>query len=137
MKKIACCLVCAILLTMLCACDTVPEFPTSGIWYCEELKITVEFAGEYVSNAVVKWDDPDTDLKMVIEYGGYMDFYYFNEDHIWTTVYDGPYKYKNDELRYNVRYKINPDDPNGDQLKVNEHYIFKLIDDYDQVEFLD
>lgn len=137
MKKIACCVVCVLLLTQVCACSIMPKLPSSGIWYCEELKITVEFVESDLQKTVVNWQDSDieySDLDVVFGYDGEMLFFHVNEDGGWLYVYDGFYKYKNDELIYDVFQRINPDDPNGDPFEVDERYVFTQIDDYAQVK---
>lgn len=133
MKKISYFIFLIILLTFFCACSIVHEMPSTGIWYCEQLKVVLEFK----SNISGRWYISDTEyvnLQIHCGYDAEMILYYIDEQGQEVTVYSGFYKYKKNELLLYVYSKINLDDPYSDCIEVNnEKFIFNQIEGYKNI----
>lgn len=102
MKRIT--FICLLLffLVLLSSCSLPNRLPSSGVWYNEELDISIEFETEnssnytYISNII--WNSKQEYLYAHIGYGN--EFYFYAIDEKGTEIYllEGHFKYSNNEF---------------------------------------
>ncbi len=128
MKRITYFLI-TVLCILICACSFTPPLPESGLWYCEELKITLEF-GEKVSG---KWHITETEwinLKTHLGYGGEIILYYLDEQENEVEICNGIYRYKKDTFFIDLFSRLSTDSAHRDYIDVqDETVIFYRIEE--------
>lgn len=134
MKKIFKYLLILIVPCLLSSCSIVKPYPQTGLWYCEDLGLIIDF-DNYSGRLYIKNNEFVT-IKSSIGYGGeiLITYYDYEQDfEIW--VYEGLYEYKHDIFFIYMRYRANPDDPYyGDVINMNyEKFTFLPIQNYDKI----
>lgn len=82
MRKIVCLILCSILLALLASfvsCSIPTAKPKEGVWYCKELRISIDFsvASEYESMCATMYNDDGTyrDIGCHFDYGSGIFFF--------------------------------------------------------------
>ena len=138
MKKALFCIVLIAIVTSLCACTIPFPMPEDGIWYCEELGITLVF--EYETPVSGRWYFSDTeykDLEIGSPPGNFVRIYYCEEHEPFRKfrIYSGKCTYENNILTFHLSGILNPSDIEGDMISVEGvEYTFVEIDSYDDVK---
>lgn len=97
-RTIVVCCIAIIAVLCLCACSVPAEKPTAGIWYCEELKISIDF-GVYQSQntrqcAELHYDDGSiSGILCRFDYGNGIDLVSVDQK---TSYLIGKFSYRND-----------------------------------------
>jgi len=117
-------------------CTIAPDAPSEGIWYCEELKLAIEFEGREasVSSYDEKLSHMDLQLRNWIDGG--VDIVYQNEEGQIVEIYSGWRKSKrNDTFVIRLYRKANPEDNYQTQIELNdEKHTFVKIESYDEIK---
>ena len=113
-------------------CTTAPNAPSDGIWYCEELKLAIEF-GES-KTFVYSYDEnlSDMDLQLRNWIDGGFDIICDDAEGEIIEIYTGWRKYKSsDKFIISMYSKANPDDNFKTQIELDdEKYTFIKIESY-------
>ena len=116
-------------------CTFAPNAPSDGIWYCEELKLAIEF-GES-KTFVYSYDEnlSDMNLQLRIWIDGGFDIICDDAEGEIIEIYTGWRKYKSsDKFIISMYSKANPDDNFKTQIELDdEKYTFIKIESYDQI----
>ena len=116
-------------------CTFAPNAPSDGIWYCEELKLAIEF-GES-KTFVYSYDENLSDMNLQLRHwidGGF-DIICDDAEGEIIEIYTGWRKYKSsDKFIISMYSKANPDDNFKTQIELDdEKYTFIKIESYDQI----
>ena len=121
-------LICIILIST--SCTMAPALPSDGIWYCEKLKLVIEFREDQtsVSSYDEKLSQMDLQLRNWID-GGF-DIVCLYDDGQIIEIYSGWRKFTNDDMFIILLYnKANPEDNYRTQIELDdEEYTFIKID---------
>ena len=135
MKKIPLVFILVCVIIVFASCTVAPELPSDGIWYCEELKLAIEF-GES-KNSVYSYDKNLThmDLQLRNWIDGGFDIVCEKDEEQIVEIYSGWRKYtRNDKFIILLYSKANPEDNYKTQIELNdEEYTFIKIDSYDEI----
>lgn len=135
MKKIllAFILICTTIVSA--SCTIAPDPPSNGIWYCEELKLVIEFGENqtFVCSYDEKLSKMDLQLRIWID-GGF-DVVCLYEDERIVEIYCGWRKFTNNDIFIISLYsKANPKDHYRTQIELDdEEYTFIKIDNYAEI----
>ena len=135
MKKfiLAFILICIIIVST--SCTTAPDLPSDGIWYCEELKLVIEFEGREAS--VDSYDEnlSHMDLQLRNWIDGGFDIICEDADGEIIEIYTGWRKRtSSDKFIIRLYGKANPDDDFRTQIELDdEEYVFVKIENYDEI----
>ena len=128
-------LVLASIIITFTGCTIAPNAPSDGIWYCEELKLAIEF-GES-KTFVYSYDEnlSDMDLQLRNWIDGGFDIIYENSDEQTIEIYCSWRKYKSsDKFIISMYSKANPEDNFKTQIELDdEQYTFIKIESYDEI----
>lgn len=117
------------------SCTIAPGAPSDGIWYCEELKLVIEF--EESNHSVYSYDENlyHIDLQLRIWIDGGFDIIYQNDEEQIVEIYSGWRKITtNDKFIILLYSKANPEDNYRTQIDLNdEEYTFIKIDSYAEI----
>ena len=143
MKKFFACSVFIVIAFICTSCSITPKTPTEGIWYCEEIGISIEFYMDplYSSvdpriRSVRMYDDEGNyqELEQNWWYSGQLDFYYEDSGGNEINIYSGFYKYRNDKFIIYLISKGDPKDNYKTQIELNnEKCVFIEIESYDKI----
>lgn len=126
-------LICTIIVST--SCTIAPKLPSDGIWYCEELKLAIEFGEGQTS--VCSYDEnlSQMDLQLRNWIDGGFDIVYPCDDGQIIEIYSGWRKFTNDDMFIILLYnKANPEDNYRTQIELDdEEYTFIKIDSYDEI----
>lgn len=90
------------LIIILSSCSLPNKLPSSGVWYNEDLDISLEFITEQDSNYTeiinVVWNSRKNCLYVHIGYGEEIYFYVIDEHENEIDLLQGHFEYKNDEF---------------------------------------
>ena len=116
------------------ACTIAPYTPSEGIWYCEKLKLAIEF--NEANSSVYSYDTnlSHIDLQVRSWIDGGFDIIYENDEEV-IEVYSGWRKSTTkDKLTIILYSKANPEDDFKTQIDLNdEEYTFVKIESYDEI----
>ena len=116
-------------------CTFAPNAPSDGIWYCEELKLAIEF-GES-KTFVYSYDENLSDMNLQLRnwIDGGFDIICDDAEGEIIEIYTGWRKYKSsDKFIISMYSKANPDDNFKTQIELDdEKYTFIKIESYDQI----
>ena len=135
MKKfiLAFILICIIIVST--SCTTAPDLPSDGIWYCEELKLVIEFEGREAS--VDSYDEnlSHMDLQLRNWIDGGFDIICEDAEGEIIEIYTGWRKRtSSDKFIIRLYGKANPDDDFRTQIELDdEEYVFVKIENYDEI----
>lgn len=117
------------------SCTIAPDIPSDGIWYCEELQITIEFGESKTS--VYSYDEnlSHMDLQLRSWIDGGFDIVCVNDEEQIVEIYSGWRKFINNDKFIILLYsKANPEDNYRTQIELNdEEYTFIKIDNYAEI----
>ena len=135
MKKfiLAFILICIIIVST--SCTTAPDLPSDGIWYCEELKLVIEFEGREAS--VDSYDEnlSHMDLQLRNWIDGGFDIICEDAEGEIIEIYTGWRKRtSSDKFIIRLYSKANPDDDFRTQIELDdEEYVFVKIENHDEI----
>ena len=135
MKKfiLAFILICIIIVST--SCTIAPDLPSDGIWYCEELKLVIEF--EEGKASVDSYDEnlSHMDLKLRNWIDGGFDIICDDTEGEIIEIYTGWRKHtSSDEFIIRLYGKANPDDDFRTQIELDdEEYVFVKIENHDEI----
>ena len=135
MKKfiLAFILICIIIAST--SCTTAPDLPSDGIWYCEELKLVIEFEGREAS--VDSYDEnlSHMDLQLRNWIDGGFDIICEDAEGEIIEIYTGWRKRTSSDKFIICLYgKANPDDNFRTQIELDdEEYVFVKIENHDEI----
>ena len=135
MKKfiLAFILICIIIAST--SCTTAPDLPSDGIWYCEELKLVIEFEGREAS--VDSYDEnlSHMDLQLRNWIDGGFDIICEDAEGEIIEIYTGWRKLtSSDKFIIRLYGKANPDDNFRTQIELDdEEYVFVKIENHDEI----
>ena len=116
-------------------CTFAPNAPSDGIWYCEELKLAIEF-GES-KTFVYSYDENLSDMNLQLRnwIDGGFDIICDDAEGEIIEIYTGWRKYKSsDKFIISMYSKANPDDNFKTQIELDdEEYTFIKIESYDEI----
>ena len=117
------------------SCTIAPDAPSDGIWYCEELKLAIEF--DESRSSVHSYDKnlSHMNLKLRNWIDGGFDIICDNAEKESIEIYCGWRKYASDD-KFIIRLysKANPEDHFQTQIELDdEEYTFIRIDSYDEI----
>ena len=116
-------------------CTFAPNAPSDGIWYCEELKLAIEF-GES-KTFVYSYDENLSDMNLQLRnwIDGGFDIICDDAEGEIIEIYTGWRKYKSsDKFIISMYSKANPDDNFKTQIELDdEKYTFIKVESYDQI----
>lgn len=128
------------------SCSIMPKTPTKGIWYCEEISVSIEFYIDPLYSSVHPrirstrmYDDEGNyqELEKNWHYSGQLDFYYEDADGNEVGVYSGFYKYRNDKFIMYLISKGDPTDNYKTQIELDyEKCVFIEIESYEKIDEL-
>ena len=127
-------LICTVIIST--SCTIAPDLPSDGIWYCEELKLVIEFGEDQPS--VCSYDEilsqMDLQLRNWID-GGFDVVCPYGDGQI-IEIYSGWRKFTNDDMFIILLYsKANPEDNYQTQIELDdEEYTFIKIDNYVEID---
>ena len=128
-------LVLAFIIISFTGCTFAPNAPSDGIWYCEELKLAIEF-GES-KTFVYSYDENLSDMNLQLRnwIDGGFDIICDDAEGEIIEIYTGWRKYKSsDKFIIRLYGKANPDDDFRTQIELDdEEYIFIKIESYDEI----
>ena len=117
------------------SCTIAPDLPSNGIWYCEELKLVIEF--EEGEASVDSYDEnlSHMDLKLRNWIDGGFDIICDDTEGEIIEIYTGWRKRtSSDEFIIRLYGKANPDDDFRTQIELDEEeYVFVRIENYDEI----
>ena len=117
------------------SCTIAPDLPSDGIWYCEEIKLVIEF--EEGQTSVCSYDEnlSQMDLQLRNWIDGGFDIVCQNDKEEIVEIYSGWRKFTtNDKFIIILYSKANPEDNYRTQIELNdEEYTFIKIDSYDEI----
>ena len=126
-------LVCIII--VFTSCTIAPDLPYDGIWYCEELKLVIEFGESKTS--VYSYDEnlSHMDLQLRNWIDGGVDIVYENDEEQIVEIYSGWRKFRsNDRFIIMLYSKATPEDNFKTQIELDdEEYTFIKIESYDEI----
>ena len=116
-------------------CTIAPNAPSDGIWYCEELKLAIEFEGRESSVCSYDKNLSHMDLQLRNWIDGGFDIIYENSDEQTIEIYCSWRKYKSsDKFIISMYSKANPEDNFKTQIELDdEQYTFIKIESYDEI----
>ena len=116
-------------------CTFAPNAPSDGIWYCEELKLAIEF-GES-KTFVYSYDENLSDMNLQLRnwIDGGFDIICDDAEGEIIEIYTGWRKYKSsDKFIISMYSKANSDDNFKTQIELDdERYTFIKVESYDQI----
>ena len=117
------------------SCTIAHDLPSNGIWYCEELKLVIEFEGR--ESSVDSYDEnlSHMDLQLRNWIDGGFDIICEDAEGEIIEIYTGWRKYKSsDKFIISMYSKANPDDNFKTQIELDdEKYTFVKIESYDEI----
>ena len=126
-------LICTIIVST--SCTIAPDLPSDGIWYCEELKLVIEFGESKTS--VCSYDEnlSQMDLQLRNWIDGGFDIISPCDDGQIIEIYCGLREFTNDDKFIILLYsKANPEDNYRTQIELDdEEYTFIKIDNYAEI----
>ena len=135
MKKIPLVFILVCVIIVFASCTVAPELPSDGIWYCEELKLAIEF-GES-KNSVYSYDKNLThmDLQLRNWIDGGFDIICEDAEGEIIEIYTGWRKYRSsDKFIIRLYGKANPEDDFRTQIELDDvEYVFIRIENYDEI----
>ena len=128
-------LVLAFIIITFTGCTIAPNAPSDGIWYCEELKLAIEF-GES-KTFVYSYDENLSDMNLQLRnwIDGGFDIICDDAEGEIIEIYTGWRKYKSsDKFIISMYSKANSDDNFKTQIELDdEKYTFIKVESYDQI----
>ena len=135
MKKLSLVLALVCIMIVLASCTIAPDAPSDGIWYCEELKLAIEF--EESKASVLSYDEnlSDMDLQLRDWIDGGFDIICDDAQGEVIEIYQGWRKHKSsDKFIITLYSKANPEDDFRTKTELNDkEYIFVRIESYDEI----
>ena len=126
-------LICIIIVST--SCTTAPDLPSDGIWYCEELKLVIEFEGR--ESSVDSYDEnlSHMDLQLRNWIDGGFDIICDDAEGEIIEIYTGWRKRtSSDKFIIRLYGKANPDDDFRTQIELDdEEYVFVKIENHDEI----
>ena len=117
------------------SCTIAPDLPSDGIWYCEELKLVIEFEGREAS--VDSYDEnlSHMDLQLRNWIDGGFDIICEDAEEEIIEIYTGWRKRtSSDKFIIRLYGKANPDDDFRTQIELDdEEYVFVKIENHDEI----
>ena len=136
-KSLVFVLVCIIIVST--SCTIAPDLPSDGIWYCEELKLAIEFGESKTS--VCSYDENLSHMKLQLRnwVDGGFDIVYENDEEQIVEIYSGWRKYTSSDKFIIFLYgKANPEDDFRTQIELDdEEYVFAKIESCDEISELE
>lgn len=142
MKKILAFSLLAVTVFLCVGCTFTPKTPTHGIWYCEELGISIEFyidplySSEFPRISARLSDNEGGYQKLESHWqGNWMEFYIRDVDGEVHSIYSGYYKYKNEQFTMDTISRGDPADNYKTQIKPDgETYTFVRLECYTEIK---
>ncbi len=135
MKKFRLVFILVFVIIISTSCTIAPNTPSDGIWYCEELKLVIEF--EESTPSVYSYDEnlSHMDLQLRSWIDGGFDIICQNDGEEIVEIYSGWRKIKtNDKFIIRLYGKANSADNYRTQIELNdEEYTFIKIDSYAEI----
>jgi len=135
MKKILLVFILVYVMIVSTNCTIAPDSPSDGIWYCEELKLVIEFGESKTS--VYSYDDnlSHMDLQVRNWIDGGFDIVCKDHEEQIVEIYSGWREFKSTDKFIILLYsKANPEDNYKTQIELNdEEYTFIKRDSYDEI----
>jgi len=124
-------------LITLFACSITPNYPESGIYYCQELGIAIDYGSRDREGRLYLENGEFVPIENYLGYGGEFIIVHNNEEkNVTLWIYDGYFKERDDETFSVFMYsKLDPSDPySGNDIDMGEEeFVFKRIDSYEAI----
>ncbi len=135
MKKFLLVFIFVCIIIVCTSCTIAPKLPSYGIWYCEELKLVIEFEDGLTSVYSYNENLSQMDLQLRNWIDGGFDIISPCDDGQIIEIYCGWRKFTNDDMFIILLYsKANPEDNYKTQIELNdEEYTFIKIDSYNEI----
>lgn len=122
----------ALLLVGLLGCSLQNKLPSDGVWYNEELDVSIEFKtepnSEFTDITNILWHSKQEALHAHIGYGSEIYFYIVDGNGDEINLLEGHFRYSNDEFIIIASKIADPFDIHGTMKDANDkEYIFTRI----------
>ena len=110
-------------------CSLPPKLPTDGVWYNEELDVSLEFAmvPDFDLPMIVNivWNSKSNYLHVFLNYGNEIAFYVIDENGSKVCLLNGYFKYSKDKFIVSAYEIAQPFDISGELVEVDdETFVF-------------
>ena len=132
-------LILAFIIITFTGCTIAPNAPSDGIWYCEELKLAIEFRES--KTFVYSYDENLSDMNLQLRnwIDGGFDIICDDAEGEIIEIYTGWRKYKSsDKFIIRLYGKANLEDDFRTQIELDdEECVFVRVDSYDEINELE
>lgn len=118
-----------------CSCSITSPLPDEGIWYCDELGATIDFAE--ITGRMYIAEEHYVELEIRAGFDDTLELLYYPSPGYVNAicVCEGYYRYTDDTLTVKAFRVVNFDDNEFTTTEVDDvEYVFKQIKSYDDIE---